>query len=216
MKKSNLGNFVGLVFGIFVLLIGFIIKSTETGTSKSSSMIIIGISGLLIILFILRINKTKKHNKSINEAIINNVELPKLSSNVLHIYGLDGVPENIGVELLLYADHLDIKTNNETFKLSLEKLRNFDIKSDTELNQQYVSSIGGAALGAAIAGPLGLMFGGRAKKKTSRTVHHFLVVGFDTDSDKKVLLFQDDSLRIKKMVNLVNNTIKIEHRTTEL
>lgn len=45
------------------------------------------------------------------------------------------------------------------------------IKTDKEIQQQYVSSVGGAVGGAVLFGPLGAITGGRAKKKTVKEVY---------------------------------------------
>ena len=51
-------------------------------------------------------------------------------------------------------------------------------KSETEIQQQYVSSVGGAVGGAVLFGPLGAMIGGRAKKKTDTTTTYYMIITY--------------------------------------
>ncbi|MEH2944892.1 hypothetical protein VSQ32_19130 [Lachnospiraceae bacterium KK002] len=57
------------------------------------------------------------------------------------------------------------------FELEKSKITDMCIKTDKEIQQQYVSSVGGAVGGAVLFGPLGAITGGRAKKKTVKEVY---------------------------------------------
>ena len=52
------------------------------------------------------------------------------------------------------------------------------IKTDTEIQDQAVSSIGGAVAGAAMFGALGAIIGGRAKTKKVKTVIQYLIITY--------------------------------------
>lgn len=61
------------------------------------------------------------------------------------------------------------------------------IKTDTEIQQQYISSVGGAVGGAVLFGPLGAMIGGRAKKKTIKNeVHRYLIITYQSPEIKYI------------------------------
>ena len=62
-----------------------------------------------------------------------------------------------------------------TFNLSNDKITDMCVKTDAEIQKQYVSSVGGAVGGAVLFGPIGAMIGGRAKQKTTMTSTQYLI-----------------------------------------
>ena len=58
------------------------------------------------------------------------------------------------------------------------------VKTDTEIQQQAVSSIGGAIAGGVMFGPLGAIIGGRAKNKKVKTVTKYLIITYINDNEE--------------------------------
>lgn len=138
------------------------------------------------------------------------------STSVKYLYGIDSLHEGAECKVNIFPEYITIESNNETFKINNNKIRNFEIRKDTEFTKQYVSSIGGAAFGAAIAGPLGMMFGGRAKTKNIKDEKNYLVISYENE-DINVIMFKITNLiTTTKAVKIFNKDIEIEHRTTEL
>ena len=217
--KKNTGNKIGIILSFLGFVIFRIIGETipKTGAVNGNSAIYLaGILLLFTVYFVIRSSKVKKHNKQLQFQAQTSGDIPLVTAHLSHIYGINDLPENDPVTLSLYNDRLDIKAKNETFKLPLSRLRNLDRKIDTDITEQYVSSIGGAALGGFLAGPLGMAFGGRAKKKKSVDRKFYIVLGYDTSEGKKIVLFNDQGLSGNKLIKKVNELVTIEHRTTEL
>jgi hypothetical protein len=75
----------------------------------------------------------------------------------------DGLPivENMLCEVFSYPDRMDFKAGTTEIKLSKDKITDMCIKTDIEIQQQAVSSVGGAIAGAALFGTLGAVIGGK-------------------------------------------------------
>ena len=86
-----------------------------------------------------------------------------------HVNGLP-IAENVACQILSYPDRFEFKSSGMNFNLAKSKITDICIKTETEIQSQYVSSIGGAVGGAVLFGPLGAVIGGRAKKKKTKTV----------------------------------------------
>ena len=94
-----------------------------------------------------------------------------------HTYGLP-VAEGVSCTIQAYRDHIEFYSGTTNITLSKDKVTDMCVKTETEIQQQYVSSVGGAVGGAVLLGPIGAMIGGRAKKKTSKTVTYYLIITY--------------------------------------
>ncbi len=106
---------------------------------------------------------------------------------------LSGLPLAQDISCTITADEHSFKITGggNSFELEKYKVTSIDIKTDREIQQQYVSSIGGAVAGAALFGPLGAIIGGRAKKKTvSEKVQHYLIFTYRTDGEIRYVGFE--------------------------
>ena len=95
-----------------------------------------------------------------------------------------------------------ITSGGNTFNVALNKLTDVQIKTNAEIQKQYVSSVGGAVGGAVLFGPLGAMVGGRAKQKQIRTLEHYLIITYLKDGNVDYLSFLLPGLSTKA-INLV-------------
>lgn len=102
-----------------------------------------------------------------------------------HISGLP-LGEGAECEIYLYPTHFVIKRNKTAYKLPMGKLKDVAVKTETEIQTSYVSSVGGAVGGAAIFGAVGAMVGGRAKKKTDTKTDKYLIFSYDKNGDGKL------------------------------
>lgn len=123
---------------------------------------------------------------------------------------VDGLPiaENILCEVFSYLDRIEFKSGNTNIKLLRDKITDMCIKTDIDIQNQVVSSVGGAIAGGFMFGTLGAAIGGRAKTKKIKTVTKYLIItytnnqggisyiGFDTknnpaSAEKLVKEFQE-------------------------
>ena len=91
-------------------------------------------------------------------------EQPTISSKFLHGSGLP-VAAKAECQLLSYPDRYDFYFGKTKFSLAKSKVTDVCCKDETQFQQQYVSSAGGAVGGGMLFGPVGAMVGGRTKKK---------------------------------------------------
>lgn len=94
-----------------------------------------------------------------------------------HVNGLP-IAENLACEVLSYQDRLEFKSGTTSIKLPREKITDMCAKTESEIQQQYVSSAGGAVGGAVLFGPLGAMIGGRVKSKETKTLTRYLIITY--------------------------------------
>lgn len=133
-----------------------------------------------------------------------------------HFNGLP-VAEGAMCELQVYADCYKTIANGAEFKLDRTKVMDVCVKTDTEIQKQYVSSVGGAVGGAVLFGPIGAMIGGRAKQKESRIVTSYLIITYMKDDEIKYLAYEIACgfAGITKIINDFN-TYKPQTTTIEL
>lgn len=93
---------------------------------------------------------------------------------------VDGLPiaENLLCEVFSYPDRIEFKAGNTNIKLSRSKITDMCVKTDTDIQNQVVSSVGGAIAGGFMFGTLGAIIGGRAKTKKIKTVTKYLIITY--------------------------------------
>lgn len=118
----------------------------------------------------------------------NNFEGITIYTAFHHVNGLP-IPENVLCEVFSYPDRIDFKSGTTEIKLSKEKITDISIKTDTEIQQQLVSSAGGAVAGAMLFGSLGAIIGGRVKTKKVKTTTNYLIITYKSENELKYIGF---------------------------
>lgn len=176
---------------------------------------LLGIISLILIIFIAyHIDKRNKDKKIINEK-----KKTKDASLFLKLPLFQGLPmpENTLCDILSCPTYYEFNLNNTTFKLDKNKIQDISLKTDTEIQKYYTSSIGGAVGGAVLFGPLGAMIGGRTKKKTDTTVKTYLIFTYLKDNEVQYISFNaTNSLFAHKFVNEFKKNSSNVNTTIEL
>lgn len=129
-----------------------------------------------------------------------------------HVSGLP-IPNGVRCDIALCPDQYVFTYKKLSYNLSFDKIIDVSIKSEKEIQQHYVSSIGGAVLGGALLGPLGAIVGGRAKKKKTVNRRTYLIFTYESESTTKFIVFDSStSLTANKFVRLFNKTQAKEKR----
>lgn len=105
-----------------------------------------------------------------------------------HISGLPIVEDTL-CEVFSFPDRIDFKAGTTEITLSKNKITDISIKTDTEIQNQAVSSVGGAVAGAMLFGAVGAIISGRAKDKKVKTVTNYLIITYSNDGDVKFIVF---------------------------
>jgi len=153
LGKSTFGEMLPLfiILGIFIFLIIFCIK-------------------MLIITL-----KAKKERKIYIQTLKN--QGVSIYAVFQHVHGLP-LAESTLCEIFSYADRIEFKANSAVIKLAREKITDMCLKYDTEIQNQTVSSVGGAIVGGVMFGTLGAIIGGRAKNKEVKTTTQYLIITY--------------------------------------
>lgn len=195
---------------------------TKIGQSTAGEMlpllVVIAILLLIAVFSLYMIVQTSKAKKKQKEEQFKLKAQGMLHQIIAtHTYGLP-LADGIVCTIQLYINRMDFISGNTHISLMKEKIVDVCIKNETEIQQQYVSSVGGAVGGAMLFGPLGAVIGGRAKKKTSSSVTSYLIVTYKNDSNSLSYLAFDVSyclLQANKIVaefrrNNINGETHIE------
>ena len=89
--------------------------------------------------------------------------------------------------------------------METSKLLDVSVMTQTEIQKQYVSSVGGAVAGAVLLGPIGAIIGGRATKKTVNNTSKYLVITYISDEETKYIVFDTTN-------SFVGNGIKNKYK----
>lgn len=140
---------------------------------------------VLILVLCFAYQYDKKHKKNNNKS---NESSDYLHTNLLNVYGL-GLPPNTMCKIVSHDNNYEFIASNNSFKLDKSKVTDVSIKAETDIQNQYVSSVGGAIAGAALFGPLGAIIGGRAKKKQTTHTSTYLIFTYVKDNNVQYITF---------------------------
>lgn len=129
----------------------------------------------VMVLIVLMIRKSRKRAKANKEAIRQSGILSYTAFH--HVDGLQ-IPENTLCEIKSFSDRIEFKAGTTSIKLAREKITDMCIKTDTDIQNQIVSSVGGAIAGGFMFGTLGAVIGGRTKTKKVKTVTKYLIITY--------------------------------------
>lgn len=141
-------------------------------------LIVLGILFLIIIVSIRMFISTSKAKKE-RKKKIQNLKNQGLTvcAEFHHVNGLP-LAENLLCEVLSYPDRIEFKAGTTSIKLTREKITDMCMKVDTEIQNQAVSSVGGAIAGGVMFGTLGAVIGGRTKNKKVETTIPYLIITY--------------------------------------
>lgn len=125
-----------------------------------------------------------------------------------HAYGLS-FPQGAKCKAVFLRDRILFSAHNQEFSLSESKLVDVSVMKHTDIQKQYVSSAGGAIAGVKIAGPLGAMIGGSAKKRTIKSKSKYLVIAYkDAPDSPEAKYITFDITRANSKVNSIPRNYK--------
>lgn len=142
---------------------------------------LIAIAGFVIAIKMIKYNKAvmkyqKQHKKELNAYF---------QGFFQHFYGLP-IANGINTRCYWCTDKIVFEANGSTYNLPLDNLLSVDVKTDVEIQKQYVSSAGKAIAGGAVFGPIGALIGGRAKEKTIKQATEYLIFTYLSKDGKEV------------------------------
>ena len=180
-----------------------------------AAIIFVIVVSVVIIYFVTRKPKQTEIQPKLYEqgdySSISSTPSDPIKGKFRHVNGL-GFAENTLCDVVSYPTFYEFKAGAVNYNLSKEKVIDVTVKTDREIQQQYVSSIGGAVAGGVLFGPLGAIIGGRAKKKSIKTYSSYLIITYKDGENIKYIGFDVTSapFKAKKFENefkRTNNTV---------
>lgn len=134
-----------------------------------------------------------------------------------HVSGLP-IVEEVLCEIFSFPDRLDFKAGTTEMSLSKNKITDMSIKTDIEIQNQAVSSIGGAVAGAILFGAIGAVIGGRSKNKKVKTITKYLIITYTKSGDTDFIIFdiQNNPPSADKLVKEFQKTSSVSGVKIEL
>lgn len=210
-KKKKIGWLIFGLFWFFGTLMGLIVTISEgaSGENYQSNLMAIIVT-FLIGLFCMwmyhlsgkKLTPEQQKKVEIHKQKMQATKKPKQREKELqqqrgylesgyfkHIYGLP-LAEGLSCKIEHYPDKFCFCAVGTEIDLSISKVTDMTLTTNKEIQNQAVSSVGGAVLGGYLAGPLGAMIGGRAKTKKVETVTHLLLMTYVADDEVKYIGFE--------------------------
>ncbi len=183
--------------------------TAEVNPAEAAPLIVILILlfafiGFCIMMFVKTSKANKVRKENVNQLKANGMLLQGMFT---HVSGLS-IAENVFCTMRSYADRYQFIANGVEMNLQRSKVTDVSIKTDTEIQTQYVSSVGGAVGGAVLFGPLGAIIGGRAKQKKTKTVSQYLIITYwSNENELKYICFEVTG-RVYSAVKFVDEFVK--------
>lgn len=98
------------------------------------------------------------------------------------------IPQSSDVSIKLTPGTVTITGSGQEFEIDISKLTLIDLKSDVEMEKIIQQSAPGMIIGAVTFGVIGAMIGGRVKTKEKRVVNHFLLISYQSDELKTIVI----------------------------
>lgn len=173
--------------------------------------IVIAILVLVVVFCIRMAIKTSKAKKANKAAQTNDLKSKNadMMITITHFYGLP-VHEGAPTKVYWSTDKVIFEANGASFNLDMSKITDVSLKTNVEIQKQYVSSAGGAVAGGMMFGPIGAMIGGRAKEKQSKEITRYIIFTYaDANEMKYIALSYGDYFpltnQVQKFVDAFKN-----------
>lgn len=165
-------------------------QSAEWTTGEMLGMSIFVIIMLALFIFSIRIvvvtSRYQKQRKQAAQAMKDRGVTHR--AFLQHVNGLP-FAENVSCEVTSYRDRIEFKHGTTVVNLARSKITDMCIKTDVDIQKEAVSSIGRAAAGGAMFGPLGVIIGGRARTKELKTVTRYLIITYRKENETEEFAF---------------------------
>lgn len=180
-----------VIGGFFLLMavVSIYAAAIQQGTDARVTGVMAGVFGLIGLVLFLKKGRPKEEKDALR---VKKAEAKDLNSRTVMGEHMAGLPlaQAAMCSIIYDEDGLSFKSSGNTFSLSYDKITAVDLKTSTEIQKSYVSSVGGAVAGAYLFGPLGAMVGGRAKEKKSKTVENFIIFTYLKEGNVDYISFK--------------------------
>lgn len=198
MKKKILGYF--FIFLAVGGIIAIFSPGDESPTTVTIIAIVCGIIGVRLIK-----QPRDKEPTSEKETVKKEKELMKkekdkeLKASIYakHVSGLP-ISQDVSVNIDYNYDTIKISSSGANFNISCDKISGMSYTMEKDLvSISHTSSIGKAALGGVILGPVGVILGGRKKTHKDFKKSWIWLINYISDGETKYLAFETSDINLK-------------------
>lgn len=199
--KRCLATLGAVLVALIVVLIFFLVISGDNPSNLFFACLLICITVIPALAGIFMFKKMSKADNTLNVSKTQHLTKERSiepakprrqtgSKGKLRLVGgLFDLPQGTICKVVYNKDRIMFFASGQEFTLQAEKMLDVSVMTTTEIQKQYVSSIGGAVAGAVLLGPLGAIIGGSASKKTIRNKQKYLVIAYVSGADTKYIVF---------------------------
>lgn len=177
MLKKLFKGFLIISLVMFIPILLFFIVNKEY-----EQIFPLMLTSLFYVVPLVSMNKQKTSDNSSEKAKI-------IKGYMKHMSGLP-IAEGVKCEVSSLPTMYKFKANNAEFKLDKSRVVDVCVKTDVEIQKQYVSSIGGAIGGALVFGALGAIVGGRTKQKVNKEYTFYSIITYNKDDKLEYISFE--------------------------
>ena len=193
-----------IILGIIVLIVGVVMAALD-GIGVGVVLMFIAAIGLIVSSAAQR-RKKKLAKKQIKQELGD--KNASWRGEYPHAIGFP-IAERVMCKVFYAPQGIVIDGAGSSYTIPMPKIMHIGIADSEQIQKSYVSSIGGAAAGAALFGPLGAMVGGRAKEKESKIITHYLTITYQSDGETKYVSFNvsKDMVNANKLIKLMPEAV---------
>lgn len=116
---------------------------------------------------------------------------------------VEGLPVGSNADLMfklrLEGAVFFVPSEQKTFEINISKIRKVQWYDETSMEKVIGQSVPGMIIGAVAFGLIGAMIGGRVKTKDVKTTAHFVVIDYNSDGEKQIVIKTNDGLGAMKI-----------------
>lgn len=196
--------------GFAVVIAGFLISSSIYPNPEDAAGFDFGacVAGLIVIVaLIVRAIKKLKNPPSATASLVSRpLPMPKesapsappspsyitkISKATMELLSGLNIPQGVKCLVEATGTTLSISALRQTYVIQNKQIRAVSIQTVSEMQKQYVSSVGGAVAGAMLFGGLGAIIGGAAKQKSIRSDTKLFIISYESgEGDIQYVIFK--------------------------
>lgn len=92
-----------------------------------------------------------------------------------------------------------VPSEQKTFEINISKITKVQWYDETSMEKVITQSAPGMIIGAVAFGLIGAMIGGRVKTKDVKTTTHFVVINYNSNGEKQIVMKTNDALGAMKI-----------------
>lgn len=127
----------------------------------------------------------------------------KITEKILLGNLIEGLPVQNGIDLMfkLKAEGATffIPSEQKTFEINISKITKVQWYDEIAMEKIITQSAPGMIIGAIAFGTIGAMIGGRVKTKDKKVTTHFVLINYDSEGEKQIIIQTNDALGAMKI-----------------